>query len=135
MRFTIKLLDGHKTLAEIPGRERTHVLSEALVTAEHLMEDITGYRCHITVFSDADEVRPMRLLDAIPREELDSYTGQVKYDGPHGITYYGFLNDSNEFVELFADGPPGRSHRCLGKIHPDVLEKLYVGTLLWDDCV
>lgn len=65
------------------------------------------------------------LLSVINREDLD---GNVFY-AVGDVTFYGFLNDKNEFVELFAESIWGRSHRACGQIHPVPLESLSLCTL------
>ena len=66
----------------------------------------------------------MKLLSVIPKEDLDSYIGEVCYSRA-GILFVGFLNEENTFIELFAEGVNGRSHRCSGHVHRSVtLEEL-----------
>ena len=59
MRFTIKFLEGQRVFATIEGRERDRILAETVLHAEHLMEDITGHRCHIFSDETVEKIEPI----------------------------------------------------------------------------
>lgn len=62
------------------------------------------------------------------RFPLSDYTEEVQY-AKDGIIYTGFVNSADEFVELFADGPPGCSYNCCGKVHDVDLADLQLTVL------